>query len=263
MSGKEAVRALRERGLQQPPTDFGPALRTIAFALVAFVVGGGAVFGGVKLFAGGGGPGLTPPSAPAPAASVEQVALVTETPLWTPADERTCQMAFDSAAQAERDVQKKAMEEGQIMATGGSGSVAPMGAQVRCMATTKPERLCDPEQRAVFVAAVKAYVEQSIFIGAIAEATDFSMNVYIPAVAAASGTKSTEHEFGIGIVNDMTKSVGERMVASHKKVAATLRDLVERGYVREDDFGSFMGFGVPLMIKNMLKGVEPGPSICG
>ena len=263
MSGRETVRALRERGMQQPPTDFGPALRTIAFALVAFVVGGGAVFGGVKLFAGGGGPSPSPVSAPAPTATVQQVALVTDTPLWTATDERTCQMAFDSAAQAERDVQKRAMEDGEIMATGGSGSVAPMGAQVRCMANTKPERLCNPEQRAVFVAAVKTYIEQSIFIGAIAEATDFSMNVYIPAVAAASGTDSKEHEFGIGVVNDMTKSVGERMMASHKKVAATLRNLVERGYVREDDFGAFMGFGVPLMVKNMLKGVKPGPSICG
>lgn len=263
MSGRETVKALRERGMQQAPTDFGPALRTIAFALVAFVVGGGAVFGGVKLFAGGGGPGPSPVSTPPSPTGVEQVALVTDTPLWTATDERTCQMAFNAVVQAERDVQEKAMNDGQLMATGGSGSIAPMGAQVRCMANTKPERLCDPGQRAVFVAAVKTYVEQSIFIGAIAEATDFSTNVYIPAIAAASGTDSKEHEFGIGIVKDMTKSVGERMIASHKKVAATLRNLVERGYVREDDFGAFMGFGVPLMVKNMLKGVKPGPSICG
>jgi hypothetical protein len=253
---------LRERGMQQAPTDYGPALRTIAFALVAFVVGGGAVFGSVKLFASGG-PGPSPNSAPPSAATVEQVVLVTDTPLWTATDERTCQMAFDSAAQAERDVQEKAMNEGQIMATGGSGSVAPMGAQVRCMANTKPERLCNPEQRAVFVAAVKTYVEQSVFIGAIAEATDFSMNVYSPAVIGITTGIDMRDNPGVDIVNDMTKSVSERMIASHKKVAATLRHLVERGYVREDDFGAFMGFGVPLMVKNMLKGVKPGPSICG
>ena len=261
MSGKEAVRALRERGMQKPPTDFGPVLRTVAFALVAFIVGGGGVYGGVKLFAGG--PSPAPVSTPAPAATVEEVALVTSIPLWTETDERTCQMAFTSMAKAEKDVQKRAMENGEIMATGGSGSVAPMGAQLRCLANTKPERFCDPEQRAILVASVKQYVEQSVFIGAIAEATDFSMNAYIPAIAAASGTKSTEHEFGIAIVNDMTKSVGERMVASHKQVAATLRGLVEGGYVREEDFGAFMGFGVPLMVKNMLKGATPGPSVCG
>ncbi len=259
MSGKDAVRALRERGMQKPPTDFGPMLRTIAFALVAFVIGGGAVYGGVRLFAGG------PPPTPRPAlaAGVQQAALVTDAPLWTEADERRCVAAFNAQVQAEKDVQRQAMEAGEIMATGGSGSVAPMGAQVRCLATTKPERFCNPEQRAVFVAAVKTYVEQSIFIGAIAEATDFSMNVYIPAVTAATGTADNgELAFGTSIVNDMTNSVGERMLASHKKVAATLRALVEGGYLREEDFGSFMGFGVPLMIQNMLKGVEPGPSIC-
>jgi 3-oxoacyl-[acyl-carrier-protein] synthase III len=195
-------------------------------------------------------------------ATVEHVALVTSVPAWTDSDERSCQTAFDALVKAERDVQRKAMEEGEIMATGGSGSIAPMGAQVRCMAETKPERFCDPEQRKVFVAAVKTYIEQSVFVGAIADATEMSMNTYVPAIAAAAGTKSTEHEFGMGIVNDMTKSVGERMVASHKKVAATLRDLIEHGYMREEDFGVFMGFGVPLMVKTMLKGVKPGPSVC-
>jgi hypothetical protein len=81
MSGKEAVRALRERGMQKPPTDFGPAMRTIAFALVAFMVGGGGVYGGVKLFSGGGAPS----PGTAPMATVEHVALVTSVPAWTAA----------------------------------------------------------------------------------------------------------------------------------------------------------------------------------
>ena len=260
MSGKEAVRALRERGMRKPPTDFAPLLRSVAFALVAFVVGGGAVFGGVKLFAGGS-PSPTP--GPSTTATVHEVALVTETPLWTEADDRRCVAAFKAQAQAERDVQRSAMEAGTIMATGGSGSVAPMGAQLRCLAATKPERFCNPEQRAVFVAAVKTYVEQSIFIGAIAEATDFSMNVYTPAVVGMVSDVNMRDHPGVDIVNDMTKSVGERMTASHKKVAATLRSLVEGGYVRQEDFGAFLGFGVPLMVQNMLKGVKPGPSICG
>ena len=255
MSGKEAVRALRDRGMQKPPSEFGPALRTIAFALVAFVIGGGAVYGGVKLFAGGPSPARGP-------VPEMQVARVTEPPVWTEADDRRCVAAFNTQAQAERDVQQDAMDAGIMMPTGGSGSVAPMGAQLRCLAATKPERFCDPAQRAVFVAAVKTYVEQSIFIGAIAEATDFSMNVYTPAVVGmVSGIDMREHP-GVDVVTDMTKSVGERMMASHKQVAATLRNLVERGYVREEDFGAFLGFGVPLMVQNMLKGVKPGPSIC-
>ena len=144
MSGKEAVRALRDRGMQKPPGEFGPALRTVAFALVAFVIGGGAVYGGVKLFAGG------PSPAPGPVPEM-QVARVTEPPVWTEADDRRCVAAFNAQAHAERDVQQDAMDAGIMMPTGGSGSVAPMGAQLRCLAATKPERFCDPAQRAVFV----------------------------------------------------------------------------------------------------------------
>lgn len=252
MSGKEAVRNLRERGLQPAKPDLGPTLRMIGLVVLAFVVGGGAVYGGARLF-GGGSPGQAPTAVP-------QVALVADIPKFTDTDLAVCNRAFDRKFQAEQDDQRKAMMDGQIMATGGSGAVAPMGARLRCLAATKPERFCDPEQRAVFVAAVKEYIEQAIFISAISEATDFSMNVYIPAVVSATGTE--KHMPDTTIITDMTKSVNERMADSHKRVAASLRKLVEDGYLREEHFGSFMGFGVPMIVTKMLKGAVPGPSVC-
>jgi hypothetical protein len=251
MSGKEAVRSLRERGLQPARPDFGPTLRMVGLVLVAFIVGGGAVYGGAKFLAG--------PPRPAQAA-VPAVAMVTEIPAFTNTDMAVCDKAYDRHFQSERDAHEQAMLEGQIVASGGSGAVGPMGARLRCLAATKPERFCDPEQRAVFVAAVKEYIEQAIFISAISEATDFSMNVYMPMVATATDTEKYMPD--TSIITDMTKGVNERMADAHKKVAASLRKLVEEGYLREEHFGTFMGFGVPMIVTKMLKGAVPGPSVC-
>lgn len=252
MSGKEAVRNLRERGLQPAKPDLGPTLRMIGLVVLAFVVGGGAVYGGAKLLGGG---------TPRPAqTSVPAVELVAEIPTFTNTDLAVCNKAYERHFQSEQDAQKAAMMDGQIIPTSGSGSVGPMGARLRCLAATKPERFCDPEQRAVFVAAVKEYIEQALFISAISEATDFSMNVYIPAVVSATGTEKYMPD--TSIITDMTKGVNARMADAHKKVAASLRKLVEEGYLREEHFGAFMGFGVPMIVTNMLKGAVPGPSVC-
>lgn len=246
MSGREAVKNLRERGMVPAPKDHGPTIRMIALVLVAFVVGGGAVFGGAKLLSGGG---------PAAAkATTQQVALVTEIPTFTESDLSRCKAAYREQFRAERADAEEALMKGDFSGTG-SGAVAPMAAEIICMAEIKPERFCDEEQRKLFVASVNEYLEQAMFISAIAEATDFSTNVYMPMFTGV------DHE-GTDIINSMTKGVRNRMVVAHQKVASEIRQLVERGYMKEGDFGAFMGFGVPLIIQNMLKGVEPGPSVC-
>lgn len=234
--------------MPQAPKDYGPTLRMAGLVVVAFLVGGGGVYGAAKLMSGGGSPPVDTP--------VQQVALVTEIPTFTDADLESCKQEYRRQFREEQKAGEDAMLDGTFNGSSGSGAVAPMAAQIVCMAEVKPERFCDPEQRAVFVGAVKEYLEQAMFISAIAEASDFSVNVYMPMVAGI------DHE-GTDVINNMTKGVRSRMMVAHQKVATELRELVGRGLLREEDFSAFMGFGVPEMVKRMLEGAEPGPSACG
>jgi hypothetical protein len=248
MSGREAVKNLRERGMLPTPKDHGPTVRMVGLVLIAFVVGGGAVYGGAKLLSGGS-------RAVAPVETKQQVAVVAEIPTLTEAELERCGAAYRERFRSEYEDAEMAMMSGDFSAVAEGGAAPPMATEVICMAEIKPERLCDEEQRNLFVARVNEYLEQSMFLSAIAEATDFSTNVYIPVFTGV------DHE-GTDIINSMTEGARTRMANGHQQVAAELRRLVERGYMEEGDFGAFMGFGVPLIIQKMLKGVEPGPSAC-
>jgi hypothetical protein len=157
---------------------------------------------------------------------------------------------------------KKARAEMKAARDGSSGSLNPslapdfagLAVGLECRIATRPERFCDEGQRTALVAEVKDYLNRIDLIIA-------GLNLQ-GAPLKLLGSASPEVAFGSAIYDLITQMTVDSMEKYHERVAGELKQLVRDGIVKEDDFGAFLGMGVPPMIKKMFAGVSAQRNIC-
>jgi hypothetical protein len=126
---------------------------------------------------------------------------------------------------------------------------------VACKITTKADRFCDPTEKAALVALVNDYLARVGLVIAALKLEGTPMNL----MSGLGGEVAAGAEIHDMMVDDTISF----MNVYHKDVANGLKSLARDGVITAGDFGAFMGFGVPPMVKEMLDGVEVTGHRCG
>ena len=250
MSGQDAVRQLRERRSPAGTGGGGSDRWFLLIVVLAFVGGSGAVFGTTLLMASA--PAVLPPVQ----TEIALAPIDMDRSALTEAELATCKRAGDAVKKAERAAKKKDEEQGGLGMNSGTGGIGALGAQLTCEARTRPGRLCDPMERAAFVARVHQYVKKFDFAADI-----FNLTLSSPGLNMITAPDGGPH-LGAVIIKDVTNQGSSRIAAVHKKVSTALQELAAGGLLSESDFGAFLGFGAPATVEAMLSGVAVVENRC-
>jgi hypothetical protein len=185
---------------------------------------------------------------PGPAAGTPMVAALVADAAWTEDDTALCE--------------QKARAEARDARTNGPLSVNPslapgfagMATLLECRIETKSARFCDQSGKSALVAEVNDY------LGKI-DVIVLALNVQGAPMKMLGGMNS-EVAMGSDIYELQMGATIEFMEAYHERVTGALKSLARDGIVTEGDFGSFMGMGVPPMIKKMFDGVTAERNGC-
>ena len=164
-------------------------------------------------------------------------------------DELACIRYGDAArARAERAKTK----EGFSFDLAGT-RYAELAGKLVCEAQTRPMRLCDPHERARFVARAQPYfAEVEMMVGT------FGASLNSPAFALMTPKQANASKELFG---EMANQSVTTIAAEHRKVAQAFRDLAVRGLVVEGDFGGGV-FGPPAAVKPIFKDMPPVEDVC-
>lgn len=240
------MRARREGGNAGPPPDGGrfAGLALVAVAVVAVAACGYFGFRYIDRLAGViGQPG---------AATMALTATADPTQLWSEADAQHCAAVAHAAATAPLDAD---VVDANPTVTG--SAFAAMATTIACKATTRIERLCDPDAKATFIAEIKDYAARVdvALLGMKAQAGLMDMTVTL---TGGMGGRDGEG----GAYFDMQEATLLYLQRYHHKVADGLKGLVRAGLIGREDFGLFMGMGIPETIDRMLAGAVPDHRVC-
>jgi hypothetical protein len=125
-----------------------------------------------------------------------------------------------------------------------------------CKITTKSARFCDPVEKKALVAMVNDYLMRIDLVVAGLSLEGAPMAIMGEMLGGEVAVGSAIHD----MVKEDTLAV---MRHYHKGVADGLKSLAQRGVVTVSDFASFMGYGIPKPIDEMLGGILPTSRICG
>lgn len=251
MSARNLVRNLRDSGAL-PNRPAGPDWRSGAIFVGAALSVGAVVYLGVAFAL----PGLMhaverkPP--PVTYAKVETAAPVvvasSDAKPFTRTDELAC-IRYGEAAKG-RAARAKA-KKGFTFDLGGT-RYAELGGRLVCEAQTRPMRLCDPAERALFIERSLPYFKEVESMAAL-----FGASMSSPAFALMpNGGQASKQMFG-QMANDTLGNIA----AEHRKVAQAFRDLAVRGLVSVADFGGGI-FGPSAAVKPIFNDMPAVEDVC-
>ena len=255
MSARNMVRNLRDSGAlaSKPPA---PEWRASAVFFVSALVFGALVYLGAA-YALPGAMKLVEKKPVAVAyarpggGAVQTAAVSPDAKPFTRTDELACERYGVAARKRINAEIKKKLLDNPFALNAGTGKIGWMSAQLVCEAQTRPMRLCDDSERALFVERSKPYFDEvatmaGIFGGAL-DASAFSMMPHrADEIVAAKSIAQT----------------GMKQVADiHKKVAGAFRDLAVRGLISEADFAGGL-FGAPDAVKAMFTDLPAVQPVC-
>jgi hypothetical protein len=250
MSARNLVRNLRDSGAL-PNRPAGPDWRSGAIFFGAALTFGAIVYLGVAFAL----PGLMhamerkpPPVTYAKAEADPLVALAADAKPFTRTDELAC-IRYGEAART-RAARAKA-KKGFSFDLGGT-RYAELGGKLVCEAQTRPMRLCDPAERALFIERAQPYFKEVEMMASM-----MGMSMSSPAFALMPrGGQASKELFG-----QMASDTLGTIAAEHQKVAQAFRDLAVRGLVSVDDFGGGI-FGPSAAVKPIFKDMPPVEDVC-
>lgn len=228
MSARNMVRNLRDSGTlpATPPAPqwqsamllFGGALLVGAVAYLGIAFGLPSVMKAME---------RKPP--PVSFAKTEEptvlVALSSDRKPFTRTDELACaRYGVAARTRAERAKAK----EGFTFDLGGT-RYAELGGKLVCEAQTRPMRLCDPAERALFIKRAQPYFQEVEMMVGMMGASMSSPGFALMSPAQANASKE--------LFGEMANQTVATIAAEHRKVAQAFRDLAVRGLVTVGDFG--------------------------
>jgi hypothetical protein len=249
MSARGLVTQMRDGG---GPPPVGPRLRVTDVLLVAIVVValGAAGYFGVGLLLRGA-------SIPPSPIQVATISALHPGAVWTRADDDRCQARARAAASAGYEAGYQVPPEGQ-------GSMPPnpavtegyagLSTMLECHLTTKPGRLCDPDEKSKIVAEVNGYLGRTDIVMAAMVVEGAPMKVMGQLMGG-------EPEGGSGIYDLEHESTVKFMQAWQTKIATALRKLARDGLIAPADFAGFME-GVPEPVKRLFGSAVAERKVC-
>ncbi|WP_375452090.1 hypothetical protein [uncultured Devosia sp.] len=237
MSGRDLIRARRETMVSAKPQSQWGGLDVVLIVVAIMAVG-------ACSYVGFGWMGSGPASAALIAASSDDLS-------WSVADEASCTAkARTTAASADASIEMTLADP--AITSGGYSRIAK---RVHCLATTKPMRFCDGQQRAVLVDAVMDYFHRTDLLIAGLQLQGMPINFY-------GNLLGGEASAGAGVYDLQMQSTFDYMKFFHDEIKADLRGLATAGLLNVGDFGVFMGMGASPMVVEILKDVKPGGRSC-
>ena len=244
MSGRDVVKAMRARGELGRGAGRG---RSVDLALAAVAV---CALGICACFALGW-TGRAPVQSGKPVPATLLVSSASVEP-WGEADEQRCLAAARRATRSPDADIADAAQRGIPSIT--EGGYAGLATNVRCLATTKTSRLCDPAEKAAFVETVNDYVARyDIMVLALGAQNGF--------VSMAGSLVGGEAEMGAQFMDDLTAATVDYIKHYHYRVRDSLRQLARDGLLASGDFGVF-GMGASGTIVSMLAEIDPTRAGC-
>lgn len=240
MSGRDVVRQVRDSGALSKPARSGNALDLI-LGVVAAVAVGCCIYVGYGWLSQAQPPaGTNPPAMLAGG----------DTPVWTAEDSAGCELAARAAGR-----ERVPDEFGLANPALTEGGYARLATLVSCRASRKVERLCDPQQRAEFAAAVNDYLARREIIIA-------GLNLEGAPMAIMGGIMGGEVAFGSSVHDVVKNDTLGYLDIYHNRLILALQALARRNLVTQSDFAAFMGMGVSGTIADAFKGITADGPVC-
>lgn len=237
MPGRDLVSDLRESGkLASAPAPRGRIVDLVLAVVAAIAIGGAGYFGVTSWMS---------PTAPAPA----RVASIAPAEVWTDADTAVCKSRAIAAANApipdEMAFANRSVTEGY----------AGLSVLVECQLSTKASRFCDPKQKATAVAMVNDYLARTdvVYLG---------LGLQGAPMRLLGGVVGGEVAMGSSIYDEQRDQTTTFMNAQQRRVSAALQRLRRDGILAPEDFGGFLGGGVPKAITRAFGDVQPQRQVC-
>jgi hypothetical protein len=244
MSGREIVNAMRARG------NFAKPVRTIGIldlvvAAVTVLALGCCCFLAINT--------IFRPTRPAGPAPVTVTASLDADALWTEQDAARCEASARQAATRPDSAVADDAALGIRAIT--DGGYAALATRMNCIASTKITRLCDPQQKEAFVAALNDYVGRfDLIVLGLGAQNGF--------VSLAGGMLGGEAEMGADVMDTQTQATLDYIDHYHARIVANLRQMARVELIRPEDFGAAFGIGASGTIVGILKDVVPTHNLC-
>jgi len=209
---------------------------------VCGVVGAGAVVGYVTM--------STPAPAPAIAAATGPRGPAEPPPevddgTWTEADMKHCRSVAERAGDAAAARMLTAVGANRVGLGGPSETMIEQAAHLLCEATRKRLHLCQGYWRKQLIAAVKDYAAEFRKVSSEIYWTNYNV------AERAKRNSANDQADWQSVTDDLRQTTGE-MARMHEEILGAFRVLIADGIVDPDDFGVFLGLGIPSDIEKMI-----------
>lgn len=175
---------------------------------------------------------------------------------WTDADIRDCGTQATAAAETAQKRKLAAVSADRVGLGGPDAAMVERSTYLLCGASRKPLHLCDSYWRDWFMQAIKAH------------ATDFhqvSETAYwtkVHLAEKANRDAAAKQQSWQTLSDDLDQTTRE-VAKMHDDITAAFRALITDGIIDPDDFGVFLGLGIPPDIGAMIGDARAVRHLCG
>ena len=237
----------------------GRALSIGSFALTALICGavGAGVVTGVFLMSD---PDQTQSDATAEAIAAATGRLepgddsvVVDDGTWTDADLEYCAAEAAAASEAAAERRLIAVSTGREGLGGPSSDMIKQAAYLLCNTTRKPTHLCRGYWHTSIIEDIEEYA------AAFRDVTKQAYWLNYDLLERRDG--SVEENLRQAVTDDIRQTVRE-LASMHDAITEAFRALITDGIIKPDDFGVFLGLGIPPDIAAMIGDAEPVRNVC-
>ncbi len=175
---------------------------------------------------------------------------------WTDADLESCAAEATAASQAASERQLIAVSTNSTGLGGPSSDMVKMSAYLRCNITHKPLHLCKGYWHDKILDDIKEYAAAFREVSNQAYWTNYSV------LERGRRDGTVEEDFWQTISDDIRQTTRE-MAEMHDEITQAFRARITDGIISPDEFGVFLGIGIPPDIARMIGGAEPVRDVCG
>jgi hypothetical protein len=227
--------------------------RFLAVLTVACALGAAAVVGYVMLSRSGPPEIIAAATGPrGPAAPSREI----DDGTWTDKDIRDCKSRSEVALASAAERRLHAVSADRVGLGGPGSEVMERAAYLLCIATRKPSHLCESYWRKQFIEAIKTYAADFRDVSSQAYWTNHTI---AERASRNSGSDRTDWQ----TVTDDLRQTTRDMARLDEDIVAAFRSLIAEGIVNPDDFGVFLGLGIPPDIGRMIGDARPIADRCG
>jgi hypothetical protein len=224
-------------------------------ALLTAAFGVGVVGGGYLLFAR---PSVSPDVSEAIASATgrtdpSELQPIVDDGAWTDADLASCKAEATAAADIAAKRRLAAVSADRVGLGGPDAEMVERATYLLCGATRKPKHLCDPYWKGWLIEGIRAYA---------IEFRQVSFSAYWTKVEVADQARRDDQGKWQAISEGLDQTTLE-VAAMHGEIVAAFRERIADGIVAPDDFGKFLGLGIPPEIVEMIGDARPVRALCG